>query len=73
MSQLKFDGEGEISIVEHTYDFSKFFESHEINCEYVACKLFILTFEGQVKLWCHTLPYAAIHSFMLENYILQRN
>ena len=37
--------------------------SNRIHCKDVMAKFFTLTFEGQVKKWCHTLPTASIHSF----------
>jgi len=63
MSQLKFDGEGGISITEHTSQFLKYSDISELIYEDVVCKLFTLTVDNRVKLWCHTLPSSSIHSF----------
>lgn len=43
LSHLKFDGEGNTFILEHTLLFLNFCDFHEINWEEVVCTLFILT------------------------------
>jgi len=63
LSNLKFDGEGETTFFEHTARFLKFFTKHNIHYEDVACRLFILMFEGLIRGWCYTLSVASIHSF----------
>jgi hypothetical protein len=63
LSQLKFDGEGEISASEHAFNFWKFCCSHNITNGNVICRLFTLTFAGRVKSWCETLSVASIHTW----------
>jgi len=46
--QNKFDGEGEMSILEHTLQFLEFCHS-KVHCKDVACKIFMLMLEGCVK------------------------
>lgn len=62
LSHVKFDGEGDTSIVEHASIFLKFSEYYEIDYEDVACIIFFLTLEGQISWWCHTRPPTSIHS-----------
>src|SRR5699024_1207221 len=63
LSTLKFDGKGEMTLFEHISHFLKLCTKHNIHCEDVCCRFFILTFEGRVRQWCHTLTDAFIHSF----------
>lgn len=66
LSNPKFDGEGDTSIIRYASIFLKFFRNYEIDCENVSCVIFYLTLEGQVNQWCHTLPLTSVHSF--ENF-----
>ena len=63
LSNLLFHGGGENTILENTSHFFQFCDSHNIDCEDVACRLFILTFEAHVKKWCYTLSTTSIHYF----------
>lgn len=60
---LEFNGEGETTLVGHIVCFLEFNTEHNIQCKDVACRLFILTFEGSIRKWCQTLTDASIHSF----------
>lgn len=62
-SQLKFDGECEISIAKNISKFLEFCEFYEMDYEDVSLILFFLTLEGWVNRWCHILPSTSIHSF----------
>lgn len=62
-STLKFDDEGETTLLEHTTHFLDFCTEHDIHYEDVACRLFILTFEGHVRKWCHAFTDASMDSF----------
>jgi hypothetical protein len=63
LSQLRFDGESEISASEHALHFWKFCCSHNITDGNTICRLFTLTFAGRVKSWCETLSIASIHTW----------
>jgi len=63
LSTLKFDDEGETTLLEHNLHFLEFCIEHNIHCKDVSCRLFILTFEGRIRKWCHTLTDASLHSF----------
>jgi len=68
LSQLKIDGEDDMSFSEHASLFIKFCDYYEFDCEYVACTIFCLTLEGNVSRWCHTLRPTSIHSL---NHIIE--
>jgi hypothetical protein len=55
LSQLRFDGKGEISASKHGFNFYKFCGSHNITNRNIICRLFTLTFVVWVKIWCETL------------------
>lgn len=63
LSNLKFYGKGETPIYNYTTHFLQIFTKHNIHCEDVACRLFILTFEARIKEWCYTSMDSSIHSF----------
>jgi hypothetical protein len=63
ISQFIFDGEGETSASENVFQFWNFLFSHNISHEGVICRLFTVTFVGQVKSWCETLSVASIHTW----------
>lgn len=63
LSKLKFNGEGEPSFRNHVRQFITFFKRHRIESRDVWAALLTLPFEGHVKKWCHTLPFASINSF----------
>jgi len=62
-SKLRFDGEGEISASKHDFNFWKFCGSHNITHRNIICRLFTLTFVGQVKSWRETLSATSIHTW----------
>lgn len=49
LSQVKFDGEGEITVVEYVYHFFKKCISYKINTDNEICRLFTLAFKGRIK------------------------
>jgi hypothetical protein len=63
LSQIKFNGEGETYAFEHIFQFRKICFSQNISHEGVICRLFTLTFAGQVKNWYETLSTASIHTW----------
>ena len=70
MSTLKFDGEGETTLFEHISHFIKFGTKHNIHYEDVGCRLFILTFKGYIREWCHTclMPPYYLSNIFPQNY-----
>lgn len=60
---LKFDGKGERTILEHTSHFLEYYDSCKVDCEDVACRLFTFTFKACIKQWYCTFPTTSIHSF----------
>jgi len=63
LSNLKFDGKGETTILHRTAQFLEFCTKYNIHYEDAACRLSILRFEAGVKEWCYTLLTASIYSF----------
>ena len=63
LSNLKFDGRGEITILEHTSHFLEFCDSHKVDREDAPCKLFTFTFKACIKKWYYTFLTTSIHSF----------
>jgi hypothetical protein len=63
LSQIKFDGEGEMIASEHACKLWKFCCSHNNTNGSVICRLFSLTFAGRVKSWCETLSTVSIHTW----------
>ena len=61
--EVKFDGEGEILAQEHVLQFTyNCFDNKILDLD-VLCILLAFTFEGRLKEWFVTLPFASIHSF----------
>lgn len=63
LPNLKFDGKGEITTLEHTSRFLEFYDSRKVDCEDVVCRLFTFTFKACIKQWHYTFLTASIHSF----------
>jgi len=63
LSNLKFYGKGQITILEHTSHFIEFYDSLKVDCEDVACRLFTFTFKACIKQWYNTFLTTTIHSF----------
>jgi len=63
LSNIKFSGEIETTIIKNTLHFLETFYCFEVNYEDVACRLFILILEGRVKQWFYTFLNDSIHSF----------
>ncbi len=55
LSQFKFYGEGELTLREHMFQVIHFFLSNGILCKDFMVIFLMLTFEGRVKRWYHTL------------------
>jgi hypothetical protein len=67
--ELTFDGEGNTSAVDHI---SKLFYKclkHNIIDPNVICRLFALTFQGQVKYWFESFSTNSIHS--LSEFVIE--
>jgi hypothetical protein len=63
LSQLRFNGESEISTSENALHLWNCFCSHNSTDGNTICTLFTLTFVGQVKSWCETFPDTSIHTW----------
>jgi hypothetical protein len=61
-SKLTFDGEGNTSAVDHIYNFFYKCLRHKITDSNVTCRLFALTFQGQVKVWFEYFWANSFHS-----------
>lgn len=62
LSQVKFDGEGEVVVFDHVHQLFMNCKSRNIITNRKICKLFTLTFEGRIKSWYEALPTKYIHS-----------
>ena len=60
--ELTFDGEGNTSTVDHISNFFYMCLRHKITDSNVTCRLFALTFQGQVKVWFEYFRDNSIHS-----------
>jgi len=49
LSHVKFDGEGEVTVVEHVYRFFNKCRFYKIYTDNEICRLFTLTFEGRIE------------------------
>jgi hypothetical protein len=61
-SKLTFDGEGNTSAVDHISNFFYKCLRHKITDSNVTCRLFDLTFRGQVKVWFESFRANSIYS-----------
>ena len=58
-----FDGEGNITTLEHIRKYESVLRLLDIQHEYVVCTLFPFTFEGKVSNWYYVLPINTIHGW----------
>ena len=56
LSKNKFDGESEISAIDHVYQFLQNCLTNHVIDEAIIGRSFALTFKGQVRKWFKTLP-----------------
>jgi len=66
LSQVKFDGEGEIVVVNHVHQFFMKCKYCNIITDKEICRLFTLTFEGRINSWYEAFPTKSIHSWMVR-------
>jgi hypothetical protein len=59
----KFTGEGDLTTTEHMALFDQFVDILGIEYEDVYMRLFVQTFEGQVKTWFRGLPANSITTY----------
>ena len=59
----KFDGEGNITTLEHIRKYEFVLRLLDITYEDVVCRLFPFTFEGKVSDWYFVLPIHTIHGW----------
>jgi hypothetical protein len=68
----KFMGEGDLTAIEHIAFFYQFVDIFGIEHEDVYSRLFVQTFEGQVRTWFQGIPIGSIQSYDdLENAFLR--
>ena len=56
LSKSKFDGESEVSAIDHVYQFLQNFLTNHVIDEAIIGRSFTLTFKGQVRKWFETFP-----------------
>jgi hypothetical protein len=69
----KFTGEGDLTTAEHINFFDQFVDILGLEHEDVYSRLFVQTFEGQVRTWFRSLPAGSILSYdALEDSFLRQ-
>jgi hypothetical protein len=63
LSKLTFDGEGNTTSQDHLYKFCSKCLKYNIIDLNVVCRLFALTFRGQVRCWFESFQASSIHSW----------
>ena len=64
MLKDKFNGESEISTFAYSFMFHRNYLSCNISNQNLICKLFSLTFTGQIRKWFNSFTIGSIHSWV---------
>lgn len=61
-SKEKFNHESEIPNIDHSFKFIKRYKYKNISNEGIVCRIFILTFQDQIRKWFNAFTIESIHS-----------